>query len=49
MPLVEEEIKNDPGIFPTAEAKENLWSAVPYSSRLDRTVTRLWTTVKTGQ
>lgn len=49
MPLVDEEIKNDPGIFPTPEAKANLWSAVPYGSRLDRTVTRLWTTVKTGQ
>ncbi|WP_112323504.1 polyamine ABC transporter substrate-binding protein [Oceanibium sediminis] len=49
MPLVDEEIKSDPGIFPTPSAKENLWSAVPYDSRLDRTITRLWTTVKTGQ
>lgn len=49
MPLVEEEIKADPGIFPTDTVKANLWSSVPYGSRLDRTITRLWTTVKTGQ
>ncbi len=49
MPLVEEDIKSDPGIFPTDAAKANLWSSVAYDSRLDRTVTRTWTRVKTGQ
>ncbi|MFQ5623613.1 MAG: polyamine ABC transporter substrate-binding protein [Paracoccaceae bacterium] len=49
MPLVDEEIKSDPGIFPTEEAKKNLWAAVVYDSRTDRLVTRLWTEVKTGQ
>lgn len=49
MPLVDEEITSDPGIFPTPAAKERLWNAVTYDSRLDRTITRLWTTVLTGQ
>ena len=49
LPLVNEEITSDPGIFPTPAAKERLWNAVPYDSRLDRAVTRLWTTILTGQ
>ncbi|UPH72688.1 polyamine ABC transporter substrate-binding protein [Abyssibius alkaniclasticus] len=49
LPLVDEEITSDPGIFPTPAAKERLWNSVPYDSRLDRTITRLWTTILTGQ
>lgn len=49
MALVDEEIKQDPGIFPTEETKKNLWGAQVYDARTDRTVTRLWTKVKTGQ
>ncbi|MEM9228446.1 MAG: polyamine ABC transporter substrate-binding protein [Pseudomonadota bacterium] len=49
MELVDPEIVADPGIFPTPDAKQNLWSSQVYDSRTDRTVTRLWTTVKTGQ
>ncbi|MHA3915448.1 polyamine ABC transporter substrate-binding protein [Halovulum sp. GXIMD14793] len=49
LPLVDEEITSDPGIFPTPEAKENLWAAQVYNARTDRVITRLWTRVKTGQ
>ncbi len=49
MPLVDEEITSDPGIFPTDAAKERLWGAQVYDARTDRTITRLWTRVKTGQ
>ena len=49
MPLVDEEITSDPGIFPTPEAKAKLWASTVYNARTDRTVTRLWTRVKTGQ
>ncbi|MEX0970955.1 MAG: polyamine ABC transporter substrate-binding protein [Paracoccaceae bacterium] len=49
LPLVEEDITSDPGIFPTPAAKERLWNSVPYDSRLDRAITRLWTTILTGQ
>lgn len=49
MPLVEEEITSDPGIFPTEAAKAALWASTVYNARTDRTITRLWTRVKTGQ
>ena len=49
MPLIDAEIISDPGIFPTEEAKKNLWPAEVKSPRTDRTITRLWTEVKTGQ
>ena len=48
-PLIDEEITSDPGIFPTPEVKEKLWTAPVYDSRTDRVVTRLWTRVTTGQ
>ncbi len=48
-PMVEEEIFNDPAIFPTDEVTETLFTGVTYDSRTDRTVTRLWTRVRTGQ
>ncbi len=49
MPLVDEEITSDPGIFPTEEAKAHLWGSKVYDARTDRLVTRLWTEIKTGQ
>ncbi len=48
-PMVEEEIFTDPAIFPTEEVSETLFTGVTYDSRTDRTVTRLWTRVRTGQ
>lgn len=47
--FIDEEILNDPTIFPSAEAKEGFWTLSPYDSRTDRIVTRLWTRVRTGQ
>ncbi len=49
MPLVDEEITSDPGIFPTEEAKARLWGSKVYDARTDRLITRLWTRIKTGQ
>ncbi|MEM7687067.1 MAG: polyamine ABC transporter substrate-binding protein [Pseudomonadota bacterium] len=49
LPMIDEEIKTDPGIFPTEEAKANLWPAKVKSPRTDRAISRLWTEVKTGQ
>ena len=49
MPMVEAEIKEDRAIFPTAEVKEKLWTAVVYDARTDRAVNRAWTAIKTGQ
>lgn len=49
MPLVEQEIKDDPGIFPPSDVRAKLWVAKVYNKRTDRVVTRLWTKVKTGK
>jgi putrescine transport system substrate-binding protein len=48
MPLVNEEIKGDPGIFPSEEAKDHLWSSATYDSKADRALNRIWTRLKTG-
>ncbi len=48
-PMVEEDIFTDPAIFPTEEVTETLFTGITYDSRTDRTVTRLWTRVRTGQ
>ncbi|WP_033067347.1 polyamine ABC transporter substrate-binding protein [Thalassospira australica] len=47
--LVDEELLNDPGIYPPQEVKERLRSKVEPDSRLLRTRTRAWTKLKTGQ
>ena len=49
MPMVDDAIKNDPSIFPPAEVMAKLFPTVVYDAKLDRTMTRLWTKVTTGQ
>lgn len=49
MAFVNPEIANDPAIFPPEEVKAKLFPSVTYEPRIDRTMTRLWTTLKTGQ
>ncbi|PIE14270.1 MAG: spermidine/putrescine ABC transporter substrate-binding protein PotF [Rhodobacterales bacterium] len=48
LPLVDPEITSDPGIFPPQEVKDKLWTAVAYGKKMDRVITRLWTSLKTG-
>jgi putrescine transport system substrate-binding protein len=48
-PFIDEDILNDPTIYPTAETIANSWTLRPYDSRTDRIVTRLWTRLRTGQ
>jgi putrescine transport system substrate-binding protein len=47
--FVEDEVRNDPGIYPSDEVKENLFSVLAKSPRYDRLLTRSWTKIKTGQ
>ena len=47
--FVEKEIMDDPAIYPTEEALQKLFTIQPYDPRTQRTVTRLWTKVVTGQ
>jgi len=47
--LIEQEILDDKGIFPTQEVSSKLYVAPVYDSRADRAINREWTRVKTGQ
>ncbi|WP_114964285.1 polyamine ABC transporter substrate-binding protein [Alkalilacustris brevis] len=49
MEFVDEEVANDPSVFPPDEVKANLWTSEAYPPAIDRVVTRLWTRVRTGQ
>ena len=49
LPMVEQEIKDDKGIFPSDEVRAKLWPAIVYKKKTDRIITRLWTKIKTGQ
>jgi putrescine transport system substrate-binding protein len=46
---VKDEIKNDPAIYLSAEALAGLYTVQPYDQKLQRSVTRLWTKVKSGR
>ena len=43
-----EDVIGDPAIYPSEKALENLYTKSPYDTKLQRTVTRLWTKVKSG-
>lgn len=43
-----EDVINDPAIYPSEAALENTYIKQPYDMRVQRTVTRLWTRIKSG-
>ena len=43
-----EDVIGDTAIYPDAATVENLYTKSPYDARVQRTVTRLWTKVKSG-
>ncbi|QGY00049.1 polyamine ABC transporter substrate-binding protein [Roseovarius faecimaris] len=47
-PLLEEDVINDPAIYPTEETIKNLYTTTPYPAKVQRVVTRLWTKIKSG-
>lgn len=47
--FVDDEVRNDPGIYPSKDVQANLFSLRPHTPRYDRSLTRAWTTIKTGQ
>jgi putrescine transport system substrate-binding protein len=49
LPMVDQEILEDPGIYPTEEAKKGLFTLAVLPPEVDRLFTRHWTTLKTGQ
>jgi putrescine transport system substrate-binding protein len=44
-----EDVIGDKAIYPDAATLENLYTTTPYDARVQRVVTRLWTTIKSGQ
>lgn len=46
--FVDDSVKNDPGVYPTDEVREKLFTAVVYSPKFTRNLTRSWTSIKTG-
>ncbi|MDW4498131.1 polyamine ABC transporter substrate-binding protein [Sulfitobacter sp. D35] len=46
--FLEEDVIGDPAIYPTPEAMENTFTTTPYDPKVQRTVTRLWTKIKSG-
>lgn len=47
--FIDEEILNDPAIYPDEEMLDKLFTVSPYDPRTQRLVTRTWTKVVTGQ
>lgn len=47
--FVDEKVVNDPGIYPPKEIRAKMFVSKLHSARYDRTLTRTWTTVKTGK
>ena len=48
-PMLSEEVRNNPGIFPTAEMMPKLVPDLPESADFTRELTRTWTRFRTGQ
>ena len=48
-PLIAEELRNDPGIYPTPEVKERLQPNLAKSAEYTRLLNRSWTRFTTGQ
>ncbi|MCK0120441.1 MAG: polyamine ABC transporter substrate-binding protein [Yoonia sp.] len=46
--LLVEDVIGDTAIYPDAATLENLYTTTPYDARVQRSVTRLWTKVKSG-
>ncbi|MEM1345368.1 MAG: polyamine ABC transporter substrate-binding protein [Pseudomonadota bacterium] len=47
-PLLNEDVIGDPAIYPPEAAVANLFVTTPYPPRVQRSVNRLWTRIKTG-
>lgn len=48
MDHVEEDVKEDPAVFPSKEVMDKLYTPVVHTPKYDRLQTRAWTRVKTG-
>ncbi|WP_116597907.1 polyamine ABC transporter substrate-binding protein [Primorskyibacter marinus] len=46
--FLNEDVIGDPAIYPSEDALNNLFTTTPFDPRVQRTVTRLWTKIKSG-
>ena len=47
--MVDDDIKNNPGIYPTSEAEQNLFAFELLPPKIERLITRSFTKIKTGR
>ncbi|AFK52129.1 polyamine ABC transporter substrate-binding protein [Tistrella mobilis] len=47
-PLVSEDVRNDPGIYPSEETMNRLWVVTPHDLKYERARTRAWTRIRSG-
>jgi len=47
--LIDEEILEHPGIYPSAEAKNNLFTFEVLPPKVTRTMNRVWTDIRSSQ
>jgi putrescine transport system substrate-binding protein len=48
LPMVNEELRNDPRVYPTAEMRARLYTEGKQSDEMQRAITRMWTRFKSG-
>jgi len=48
-PLVNADVRNNPGIYPSADVRAKLFTLKVQDQKIDRVITRSWTKVKTGK
>ncbi|MFC6671088.1 polyamine ABC transporter substrate-binding protein [Marinobacterium aestuariivivens] len=48
-PLLDEAVRSNPGIYPSADVRAKLFSQNAHTARFDRLLTRSWIRVKTGR
>ena len=47
--MVSDQVKNDPGVYPTPEVKAKLFPSLAYGEDFQRLMNRMWTKFQTGQ
>ncbi|GGO88057.1 putrescine-binding periplasmic protein [Marinobacterium nitratireducens] len=48
-PLLNEDVRSNPGVYPSEEVKAKLFAQNAHTAKFDRLLTRAWTRVKTGR
>jgi putrescine transport system substrate-binding protein len=49
VPLVDEKVRNDAGVYPPAEIQSKLQPSLSESPEYQRLLTRAWTRIRTGR